>query len=59
MVDWKRKLDDFLQLNELEILQGKGNVSHNEMEEVVKEELKKYHQKKQLQQDSTKILKAK
>lgn len=59
MVDWKRKLDDFLQLNELEILQGKGNVSHKEMEEVVKEELKKYHQTKQLQQNSTKILKTK
>jgi len=40
-------------------LQGKGNVSHNEMEEVVKEELKKYHQNRQFQQNSTKILKAK
>lgn len=59
MVDWKRKLDDFLQLNELEILQGKGNVSHKEMEAVVKEELKKYHQKKQLQQDNVQILKGK
>ncbi len=59
MVDWKRKLDDFLQLNELEILQGKGNVSHKEMEAVVKEELKKYHQKKPLQQDNVQILKGK
>jgi len=48
MADWKRKLNDFLKSNEMEILQGKGNTSRQKMEEVVKKELKKYIQNQQL-----------
>lgn len=48
MADWKRKLDEFLRFNELEILKGKGSISHKKMEEVVKNELKEYYQRKQL-----------
>jgi hypothetical protein len=46
MKDWIKKLDDFLILNEKQILQSAGNVSHLEMEKKVREELKKYNQKK-------------
>ncbi len=46
MKDWIQKLDDFLVLNEKEILQNAGNVSHLEMEKKVRTELKKYNQKK-------------
>lgn len=46
MKDWIQKLDDFLVLNEKEILQDAGNVSHLEMEEKVRKELEKYNQKK-------------
>lgn len=46
MKDWVKKLDDFLVLNEKEILQNSGNVSHLEMEKKVREELEKYNQKK-------------
>ncbi len=46
MKDWIYKLDNFLVLNEKEILQSAGNVSHFEMEKKVREELEKYNQKK-------------
>jgi len=46
MKDWIQKLDDFLTLNEKEILQNAGNVSHLKMEKKVREELKKYNEKK-------------
>ncbi|MFH1990692.1 MAG: RhuM family protein [Patescibacteria group bacterium] len=46
MKDWIYKLDDFLVLNEKEILQKAGDVSHLEMEKKVREELEKYNQKK-------------
>lgn len=46
MKDWVKKLDDFLVLNEKEILQNSGNVSHLEMEKKIREELEKYNQKK-------------
>jgi hypothetical protein len=42
MADWQRRLDDFLKLNELEILEGKGGVSHEQMEAQVKRELQRY-----------------
>ncbi|MBI5152326.1 virulence RhuM family protein [Candidatus Peregrinibacteria bacterium] len=42
MIDWKRKLDDFLKLNELEILRNSGKISRDEMETVVKKELERY-----------------
>jgi hypothetical protein len=45
MKDWIKKLDDFLILNEKQILPTAGNVSHWEMEKKVREELKKYNQK--------------
>jgi len=46
MKDWIHKLDDFLVLNEKEILQNASNVSHLEMEKKVREELEKYNQKR-------------
>jgi hypothetical protein len=54
MADWKRKLNDFLKSNEMEILQGKGDISHQKMEEVIKKELKKYIQNQQLGQGNVK-----
>ena len=46
MKDWIQKLDDFLVLNDKEILQNAGNVSHLEMEKKVRKELKKYNRQK-------------
>ncbi len=46
MKDWIKKLDDFLVLNEKEILQNAGNVSHLDMEKRVRNELEKYNQKR-------------
>ena len=43
MSDWKDALDEFLRLNRLELLQGKGLVSHQKMERFVKKELRKYY----------------
>ncbi len=43
MKDWQRKLDDFLKLNEKEILVNAGSVSHKAMESKVREELQKYN----------------
>lgn len=43
MNDWRKALDEFLELNRLELLRGKGTVSHLKMEKFVKKELKKYH----------------
>lgn len=57
MADWKRKLDDFLKSNELEILKGKGDVSHQKMEEVVKKELERYIERQQLGQRDVKQIK--
>jgi hypothetical protein len=42
MKNWKTKLDEFLKLNELEILSNKGGISHEEMEKKVKKELKRF-----------------
>ena len=42
MQDWLSKLDGFLQLNDMERLQGKGLVSRQDMEEKVRAELAKY-----------------
>ncbi len=42
MKDWVQKLDDFLILNEKEILKTAGDVSHLEMEKTVRHELAKY-----------------
>ncbi|MFH1565396.1 MAG: virulence RhuM family protein [bacterium] len=48
MKDWIKKLDGFLILNDKEILQNAGNVSHLEMENKVRTELKKYNEQKYL-----------
>lgn len=42
MNHWKDKLDEFVRFNSLELLTGKGSISHKDMEVVVKQELKKY-----------------
>ena len=46
MKDWIQKLDDFLVLNEKEILQNAGDISRLEMEKKVRKELEKYNQKR-------------
>jgi hypothetical protein len=45
MRDWIQKLDGFLILNDKEILDDAGNVSHKDMEQKVRQELAKYNQK--------------
>ena len=45
MKNWIGKLDDFLILNEKEILKNAGSVSHLEMEKIVREKLREYNQK--------------
>jgi hypothetical protein len=50
MADWVKKLDEFLILNEKEILQHAGKVSHKEMEARVREELEKYNEQRQRKQ---------
>ncbi|MBI5222163.1 MAG: virulence RhuM family protein [Candidatus Magasanikbacteria bacterium] len=45
MKDWIQKLDDFLILNDKEILDDSGNVSRKEMEQKVREELARYNQR--------------
>lgn len=42
MMDWKTKLDGFLTLNEVPILERAGRVSHEEMEEKVHREMQKF-----------------
>lgn len=50
MNDWLMKLDGFLVLNEKEILQHAGKVSHQEMEAKVRAELEKYSRRIDLKQ---------
>lgn len=45
MADWKRKLDDFIRLNDKEVLTNAGKVSHRHMQEVVSEEFEIYARK--------------
>lgn len=42
MAEWSGKLDEMLQLNDLGVLRDRGSVSHEQMEQKVKAELKKY-----------------
>ena len=44
MKDWIEKLDNFLVLNDKEILHTSGTVSHTDMEQKVREELAKFNQ---------------
>jgi len=46
MKNWVDKLDSFLVLNDKNILENSGSVSHLEMEKVVREKLREYNQKK-------------
>jgi hypothetical protein len=46
MKDWVRKFDELLELNERKILRNRGNVSHEEMERFIDEELQRYKQNK-------------
>jgi hypothetical protein len=50
MSDWVKKLDEFLILNEKEILTHTGKVSHKEMEAKVRDELEKYNELAQRKQ---------
>ncbi len=45
MKNWIEKLDEFLVLNDKEILQNAGNVSRLEMEKKVRDQLEKYNDK--------------
>ena len=44
MIHWRDKLDDFLILNDKEILKNAGTISHRDMEVIVRDELAKYNQ---------------
>jgi len=46
MKNWIEKLDGFLVLNDKEVLQNAGSVSHLEMEKTARQELEKFNQKK-------------
>ena len=48
MKDWVRYLHDMLKFNQLEVLSGKGKISHEKMEKIVKKELAKFIAKKWL-----------
>ena len=45
MIHWRDKLDDFLILNDKEILKNAGTISHRDMEVIVRDELAKYNQR--------------
>lgn len=53
MKDWVRYLHDMLKFNQLEVLSGKGKISHEKMEKIVKKELAKFIAKKGLSTAST------
>ena len=42
MIDWIKKLDDFLNLSDFEVLQDKGKISHKQAFEKANEEYEKY-----------------
>jgi hypothetical protein len=42
MQDWKARLDGFLKLNDLKILENSGRITHEEMEEKVRREMQKF-----------------
>lgn len=49
MKDWVEYLQEMLKANKLEILSGKGRISHAEMEKKVKKELKRFIEQKSLE----------
>jgi hypothetical protein len=48
MKNWIEKLDGFLVLNDKKILEHAGNVSHADMEQKVREQLRKYNESRRL-----------
>jgi len=48
MKDWVAYLHEMLKANKLEVLSGKGKISHEKMEKIVKSELKKFINQKRL-----------
>jgi hypothetical protein len=59
MKDWIQKLDAFLQFNEVDILQHKGNVSHEIAVTLAEKEFEKFsiNQDRQLESDFDKMIK--
>lgn len=51
MTDWKRKLDDFIRLNDKQVLNNAGKVSNEHMKQIVSEEYETYA-RKLLEQDN-------
>ena len=58
MNDWKKVLDAYIDLNQLPILIGKGNISSDEAQKIAKEEYGKYKtiQDKNYQSDFDKLI---
>jgi hypothetical protein len=48
MKDWVAYLHEMLKANKLDVLSGKGKISHEKMEKIVKKELKKFIDQKSL-----------
>ena len=48
MADWTRKLDDFIRLNDKQVLTTSGSVSREAMQEAVDQEFRKYTQAQKL-----------
>ena len=58
MKDWKGVLDDYISLNLLPILQGKGKISSNDAQKIAKEEYGKFKiiQDRNYQSDFDKLI---
>ncbi|MCA0458241.1 MAG: virulence RhuM family protein [Chloroflexi bacterium] len=64
MADWQRKLDEFIKLNDKQVLTNSGKISQKYMKSVVKEEFEKYRSiasgvgmtKKELKESLTEIV---
>ena len=58
MKDWKKVLDDYIDLNLLPILEGKGKISSNDAQKIAKEEYEKFKviQDRNYQSDFDKLI---
>ena len=58
MKDWKKVLDDYIDLNLLPILEGKGKVSSTDAQKIAKEEYEKFKviQDRNYQSDFDKLI---
>lgn len=58
MNDWKKVLDDYINLNLLPILEGKGNISSSDAQKIAKAEYEKFKviQDRHYQSDFDKLL---